>query len=142
MRDRRCAAAAIDSALGEWRMGKEGKMTRLRMACVLAPTALCVNACATMRKDGATTPQAPAANSEHGRLTVGDDFDGTLTLINRQTRERTLLSAGRLTHPDQAHPKFCPDGTRALVQSGRLSKGESLDLAVIQVREFLHAPAR
>jgi oligogalacturonide lyase len=75
-------------------------------------------------------------------LAVGDDFDGALTLINRQTGERTLLSTGHLMRPDHAHPNFSPDGTRVLIQSGRLSNGESLDLAVISVPENLRAPAQ
>lgn len=68
-----------------------------------------------------------------GRWAVGDDFDGNITLIDRQTGKRTLLSAGHVMRPDHTHPNFSPDGRRILIQSGMLSKGQKLDLMVIPV---------
>jgi oligogalacturonide lyase len=71
--------------------------------------------------------------SADGRWAVGDNFDGSIYLIDRLTGETTLLSTDHKMRPDHAHPTFSPDGKRILIQSGLLSNGASLDLMVIPI---------
>lgn len=71
--------------------------------------------------------------SADGRWLVGDTFAGNLWLIDRRTREMTLLSTDHKMRPDHAHPTFSPDSKRVLIQSGLLSDGKSLDLMTIAV---------
>jgi oligogalacturonide lyase len=72
---------------------------------------------------------------------VADDFAGEIYLIDRRNGERVLLSTGHVMRPDHAHPNFSPDGTRILIQSGRLTGGKSLDLVTIPVpARFLTPP--
>jgi MFS family permease len=68
-----------------------------------------------------------------GRLAVADSFKGDVYLIDRRTGARTLLTGGHVMKPDHAHPIFSADGTRVLLQSGRLTGGASLDLVVVAV---------
>jgi oligogalacturonide lyase len=53
-----------------------------------------------------------------------------------------LLSTGHVMKPDHTHPNFSPDGTRVLIQSGRLTAGKSLDLATIPVPARFLAPTK
>jgi len=71
------------------------------------------------------------------RWAVADDFDGNLTLINRESGEMTVLTTGHKMRPDHAHPTFHPDGRQILIQSGRLNDGKSLDLMVINIPPHL-----
>lgn len=66
-----------------------------------------------------------------GRWAVGDDFDGNVTLIDRKTGKRTVLTAGHQMKPDHTHPNFSPDGKRILIQSGLISNGAKLDLMTV-----------
>jgi oligogalacturonide lyase len=69
--------------------------------------------------------------SPDGRWAVGDTFRGDIYLIDRQDGRRTLLTTDHKMRPDHAHPIFSPDGRRVLIQSGKLSDGEDLDLMVV-----------
>jgi len=66
-----------------------------------------------------------------GRYAAGDDFNGSVWLIDRRTDARTLLTTGHVMRPDHAHPSFSPDGSRILIQSGLLTGGKSLALIVV-----------
>ncbi|HET9317497.1 MAG TPA: hypothetical protein VFQ51_18030, partial [Vicinamibacteria bacterium] len=68
-----------------------------------------------------------------GRWAVADSFRGDVYLIDRRTGARRVLTGGHVMKPDHAHPIFSADGTRVLIQSGRLTNGASLDLAVVAV---------
>jgi oligogalacturonide lyase len=68
-----------------------------------------------------------------GRYAAGDDFNGSVWLIDRKTDARTLLTTGHVMRPDHAHPSFSPDGSRILIQSGLLTDGRSLALMVVPV---------
>lgn len=78
----------------------------------------------------------------NGAFAVGDDFDGNLTLIDRKTNAQTLLSTGHKMRPDHAHPSFSPDNGRLLVQSGMLTNGRTLALALIPVGEANAVPVK
>ncbi len=67
------------------------------------------------------------------RWAVGDDFEGNITLINRESGEMTLLSTDHKMRPDHAHPTFHPASRQILIQSGHLTDGKSLDLMVINI---------
>lgn len=69
--------------------------------------------------------------SSDGRWAVGDDFDGRVHLIDRQTRTMTLLTTGHVMKPDHAHPTFSPDSRRILFQSGLFSGGKNLNLMTV-----------
>ena len=71
--------------------------------------------------------------SADGRWAVGDNFAGSIYLIDRRTGETMLLSTDHKMRPDHAHPTFSPDGKKILIQSGLLSNGASLDLILIPV---------
>jgi oligogalacturonide lyase len=71
---------------------------------------------------------------------VGDTFAGNVWLINRKTGEMTLLTTDHKMRPDHTHPTFSTDSKRILIQSGRLSNGQSLDLMVIPIPETLLNP--
>jgi oligogalacturonide lyase len=75
-----------------------------------------------------------------GRWAVSDDFDGNVTLINRQTGEMTVLTTGHVMRPDHTHPTFFTDNRQILIQSGLLSGGKSLDLMVITIPDWLQNP--
>ncbi|MEO5773841.1 MAG: hypothetical protein ABIQ32_06955 [Sphingomicrobium sp.] len=84
-------------------------------------------------------PSGPAGGFWHnavtydGRLAAADDFDGNITLIDRRTNARTLLSTGHVMRPDHAHPSFSADNKRLLIQSGLLTHGKTLALAIVPV---------
>jgi len=83
-----------------------------------------------------------SSGTPDGRLAVADDFAGEIYLIDRSNGERVLLSTGHVMKPDHAHPNFSPDGTRILIQSGRLTGGKSLDLVTIPVPARFLAPPK
>ncbi len=73
-------------------------------------------------------------NGTHdGKWAIGDTFTGNLWLIRRSTGERTLLSTDHKMKPDHSHPTFSDDSTRVLIQSGRWTDGQRLQLVVIPV---------
>lgn len=71
------------------------------------------------------------------RFAVGDNFDRELYLINRETNEMILLTAGRkTTAADHVHPTFSPDGTKIHIQSAMLSEdGRSMNICIVPVPE-------
>lgn len=75
--------------------------------------------------------------SPDGRWAVADDFDGNITVINRRTGEQTVLTTDHQMKPDHTHPIFSPDSKRVLIQSGRPTSGNSLDLMVIAIPDSL-----
>lgn len=68
-----------------------------------------------------------------GKWAIGDTFTGNLWLIRRSSGERTLLSTDHKMKPDHSHPTFSDDSTRVLIQSGRWTDGQRLQLVVIPV---------
>ena len=78
-----------------------------------------------------------ANGSPDGRWAVADSFLGNVYLIDRRNGERILLTTDHKMLPDHAHPIFSPDGKRVLIQSGRLSGGQSLDLVLVDIPEAL-----
>lgn len=68
-----------------------------------------------------------------GRWALGDDFDGTVWLIDRSNGQRMILSAGHRMKPDHNHGNFSPDQSRILIQSGMLSDGKKLDLMIVPI---------
>ena len=75
--------------------------------------------------------------SPDGRWAVGDDFARNLYLIDRNTKEMILLSAGhKTTAADHPHPTFSPDGTRIQIQSAMLSEdNRSMNICIVPVPE-------
>ena len=73
--------------------------------------------------------------SADGRWAVGDDFSRNIYLIDRQSREMILLSAGhKVTAADHPHPSFSPDGTKIHIQSAMLSDdNRSMNICIIPV---------
>lgn len=71
--------------------------------------------------------------SPDGKWAVGDTFAGNLHLIDRATKKITLLTVGHFMKPDHLHPTFSPDSTRILVQSGKWTEGQRLQLVVVPV---------
>lgn len=71
--------------------------------------------------------------SPDGRWAVADSFQGNVWLIDRRNGEQILLSTGHVMRPDHTHPIFSPDGRTVAIQSGQLSKGESLDLMLLEM---------
>lgn len=71
------------------------------------------------------------------RFAVGDNFAREIYLINRQTSEMILLSAGhKTTAADHLHPTFSPDGTKIQIQSAMLSDdNRSMNICIIPVPE-------
>jgi len=78
-----------------------------------------------------------ANGSPDGRWAVADSFLGNVYLIDRLSGERILLTTDHKMLPDHAHPIFSPDGKRVLIQSGRLSGGQSLDLVLVEIPDAL-----
>lgn len=76
--------------------------------------------------------------SPDGRWAVVDDFFGDITLIDRRSGEMTVLTTDHKMRPDHTHPIFSPDSRRVLIQSGRPSDGQVLDLMVIEIPVELH----
>ena len=75
--------------------------------------------------------------SSDGRWAVADTFKGDVYVIDRHSGETTLLTTDHKMTPDHAHPIFSPDNKRVLIQSGRLTNGESLDLMSITLPDSL-----
>ena len=75
--------------------------------------------------------------SPDGRWAVGDDFSRNLYLIDRNTKEMILLSAGhKTTAADHPHPTFSPNGTKIEIQSAMLSEdNRSMNICIIPVPE-------
>jgi len=75
--------------------------------------------------------------SADGRWAVGDDFARNIYLIDRQTHEMILLSAGhKTTASDHPHPTFSPDGTRIEIQSAMISEdNKTMDICIIPLPE-------
>ena len=75
------------------------------------------------------------SGSPDGKWAVGDDFKRNIYLINRQTHEMTLLSAGhKETAADHPHPTMSPDGTKIQIQSAMLSAdNRSMNICIIPV---------
>lgn len=75
--------------------------------------------------------------SPDGRFLAGDNFSREIYLIDRNTQEIILLSAGhKRTAADHPHPTFSPDGTRIQIQSAMLSEdGRSMNICIIAVPE-------
>jgi oligogalacturonide lyase len=75
--------------------------------------------------------------SSDGRWAVGDDFARNIYLIDRDTKEMILLSAGhKATAADHPHPTFSNDGTRIQIQSAMLSAdNRSMNICIIPVPE-------
>ena len=78
--------------------------------------------------------------SSDGRWAVGDDFRRGIYLIDRNSHEMILLSAGhKETASDHPHPTFSPDGTRIEIQSAMLSEdNKAMNICIIPVpKEWL-----
>jgi oligogalacturonide lyase len=75
--------------------------------------------------------------SSDRRFAVGDDFERKIYLIDRNTHQMMLLSAGhKTTAADHPHPTFSPDGTRIEIQSAMLSEdNRSMNICIIPVPE-------
>lgn len=75
--------------------------------------------------------------SPDGRFLAGDNFSREIYLIDRNTQEIILLSAGyKRRAADHPHPTFSPDGTRIQIQSAMLSEdGRSMNICIIPVPE-------
>ncbi|MHB9055407.1 MAG: hypothetical protein ACYC2P_04540 [Paludibacteraceae bacterium] len=75
--------------------------------------------------------------SSDKRFAIGDDFARNIYLIDRNTHEMLLLSAGhKPTAADHPHPTFNADGTKIVIQSAMLSKdNRSMNICVIPVPE-------
>ncbi len=73
--------------------------------------------------------------SSDGRWAAGDDFQRNIYLIDRNTREMILLSAGhKTTAADHPHPTFSPDGSTIEIQSAMLSgNNRSMNICLIPV---------
>lgn len=73
--------------------------------------------------------------SPDGRWAVGDDFRRNIYLIDRQTGELKLLSAGhKATAADHPHPTFSVDSKKIEIQSAMLSEdGRSMNICIIPV---------
>lgn len=69
------------------------------------------------------------------RFAVGDNFARELYLINRETNEMMLLTAGhKTTAADHVHPTFSPDGTKIQIQSAMISEdGRAMDICIVPV---------
>ncbi|MDN3669499.1 hypothetical protein QWY93_09160 [Echinicola jeungdonensis] len=75
------------------------------------------------------------SGSPDKRFVVGDNFAREIYLINRETSEMMLLSAGhKQTARDHCHPTFSPDGTKIQIQSAMLSEnGREMNICIIPV---------
>lgn len=76
--------------------------------------------------------------SSDGRWAVGDDFKRGIYLIDRNSHEMILLSAGhKETSSDHPHPTFNAEGTKIEIQSAMLSKdNKSMNICIIPVPEI------
>lgn len=77
------------------------------------------------------------SGSPDGRWATGDDFARNVYLIDRNTGEMILLSAGhKATAADHPHPTMSPDGTKIQIQSAMLSAdNRSMNICIIPVPE-------
>jgi oligogalacturonide lyase len=75
--------------------------------------------------------------SRDGRFAVGDTFTGKVYLIDRRDGRRVLLTVDHKMRPDHAHPTFSDDGTRVLIQSGKFTDGQRLQVVVVPVPDEL-----
>lgn len=75
--------------------------------------------------------------SPDGRFAAGDNFAREIYLIDRNSHEMILLSAGhKKTARDHPHPTFKPDGTEIEIQSAMLSEdGKSMNICIIPIPE-------
>lgn len=75
------------------------------------------------------------SGSADRRFVVGDDFERSLYLIDRNTHEMILLTTGhKTTAADHPHPTFSPDGTKIQIQSAMLSEdNRSLNICIVPV---------
>ncbi|MEL7599216.1 MAG: hypothetical protein AAGU18_03845 [Proteiniphilum sp.] len=75
--------------------------------------------------------------SHDRRFAVGDNFERELYLINRETNEMMLLTAGhKATAADHVHPTFSPDGTKIEIQSAMLSEDDrSMNICIVRIPE-------
>ena len=73
--------------------------------------------------------------SSDKRFLVGDNFERELYLINRETNEMILISAGhKITAADHVHPSLSPDGTKIIIQSAMISEDErSMNICIVPV---------
>jgi oligogalacturonide lyase len=82
------------------------------------------------------------SGSPDGRWAVGDDFSRSIYLIDRNTHEMRLLSAGhKQTASDHPHPTMSPDGTKIQIQSAMLAAdNRSMNICVIYIpQEWIKA---
>lgn len=82
------------------------------------------------------------SGSPEGRWAVGDDFSRSIYLIDRNTHQMRLLSAGhKQTASDHPHPTMNPDGTKIQIQSAMLSAdNRSMNICVIYIpQEWIKA---
>ena len=79
------------------------------------------------------------AGTQDGNWVAGDDFAHNLWLIDRNTKERILLSAGhKPTARDHVHPTFKPDGSEIEIQSAMLSEdGRSMNICIVRLPQHL-----
>lgn len=79
------------------------------------------------------------AGSQDGHWVAGDDFARELWIVDRHTKERTLLTAGhKTTARDHVHPTFKPDGTEIEIQSAMLSEdGHSMNICIVRLPKEL-----
>jgi len=75
--------------------------------------------------------------SSDGRWAVGDDFKRGIYLIDRNSHEMILISAGhKETASDHPHPTFNAEGTKIEIQSAMLSEdNKSMNICIIPVPE-------
>lgn len=75
------------------------------------------------------------SGSADRRFVIGDDFERSLYLIDRNTHEMILLTTGhKTTAADHPHPTFSPDGTKIQIQSAMLSEdNRSLNICIVPV---------
>lgn len=75
--------------------------------------------------------------SSDGRWAVGDDFSRNIYLIDRDTSEMMLLSAGhKTTAADHPHPTMSPDGTKIQIQTAMLSAdNRTMNICIVPVPE-------
>ena len=70
-----------------------------------------------------------------GRFAVGDDFKRDIWVIDRNTNEMMLLTAGHKdTAQDHPHPIFNTEGTKVLIQSAMLSEdNRSMNIVMVKL---------
>lgn len=73
------------------------------------------------------------AFSPDGLWALGDTFDGSIDLINRQNGQRHRLTTGHPMRAGHVHASFSPDSRRVLLQSDIISRGKSLDLMEVAI---------